>query len=402
MGIRLTDKFLKNLVAPESGNRIAWDSEIRGFGVRITAQSVKSFIFDYRISGRQRRLTIGRTSELTILAARIRAGELRARILDGADPMEERMQTRSEPTMADLAADYLERHALPNKRKSSVRDDRMMLEKVILPKVGNLRIKAIRGIDIEGLHGSLKRTPFYGNRVLSLLSKMFNLAMRWGYIGENPTMGIQRFHEEPRECSLSSEEIQRLRKALEAYPDQIAANALRLLMLTGSRGGEVLKAEWAQFDFQSRVWTKPSHNTKQKRVEHIPIGKEVVEILLSMMPKEAIGPIFPGKSGGARVSLRRPWIQVCRAAGLVDVEIVQGKRGPKSKYRPSVRIHDLRHIYASQLVSNGVQLHVVGKLLGHTQPATTMRYAHLQDKILREANNVFEKIYFENDSKQPE
>jgi len=408
MGKRIVDKSVKKMAAPEQGNRIEWDAEVPGFGVRITASGVTSFILDYRIAGRQRRYTIGRYPEFTVAAARNEAGELRARIRDGHDPMEERRQSRNEPTVGDLATEYLNRHATPNKRPSSLRMDRQMIDNFIRPGIGKLQLKAVGRRDIEVLHLSLKTTPYAANRLLSLLSKMFNLGIQWKWTTDNPARGVPRFQESKRERWLATEEIQRFREALDSYADRKdegenaeerravrrnAANALRLLMLTGSREGEVLKAEWEQFDFLRGVWTKPSHNTKQKRVEHIPLSKPALKLLESMMPKDASGPLFPGAKGGARVSLRRPWIQACKASGLVVAEQVQGKHRMITRYRPTVRIHDLRHSYASHLVSNGVSLQIVGKLLGHTQASTTMRYAHLQDDPLRAATNRFGKIY---------
>ncbi len=395
MGKRIVEKSIKKMDAPEHGNRIEWDSEIPGFGVRVTAAGAMSFILDYRIAGRQRRHTIGRHPELTVAAARAEAGKLRARIRDGHDPMEERNQGRLEPTLGDLATEYLERYAVPNKRPTSLRNDRQMIDGIIRPSIGKLRLKAVGRRDIESLHSSLKTTPYRANRVLSLLSKMFNLGIQWKWTTDNPARGVPRFQEGKRERWLTTEELQRFREALDSYADQNAANALRLLMLTGSREGEVLKAEWEQFDFQREVWTKPSHNTKQKRVEHIPLSGPAIKVLKTMMPNGATGPLFPGAKGGARVSLRRPWIQACKAAGLVVAEQVKGKRRMITRYRPTVRIHDLRHSYASHLVSNGVSLQIVGKLLGHTQVSTTMRYAHLQDETLRDATNQFGKIFTE-------
>ena len=307
--------------------------------------------------------------------------------------MEERNQSRLEPTLGDLASEYLKRHAIPNKRPTSLRMDLQMINKIVLPKMGNLRLKAVGRRDLEALHASMNGSPYAANRVLSLLSKMFSLAIEWKWTTENPARGILRNQEGRRERWLTTEEIQRFREALDAYSDQNAANALRLLLLTGSREGEVLKAEWEQFDFERGVWTKPSHNTKQKRVEHIPLSGPALKLLESMSPEDAVGPLFPGAEGGARVSLRRPWMQACKAAGLVVTTEVQGKRKMLTRYRPTVRIHDLRHSYASHLVSNGVSLHIVGKLLGHTQAATTMRYAHLQDGTLRDATNRFGAIF---------
>jgi integrase len=381
--------------APEMGNRIEWDEKLPGFGVRITAAGVMSFILDYYVAGRRRRYTIGRHPEMTASVARARAEALRVRIRDGHDPMEERVQSRVEPTVQDLSAEYLERYAVPNKRPSSLRNDRQMIEGIVVPHIGKLRLKAVGKRDLELLHQSLKATPYRANRVLALLSTMFNYALSHKWLIENPARGIEKFPEEKREFWLTVDQIQKLREALDSYSDQNAANALRLLLFTGSREGEVLKADWEQFDLVRGVWTKPSHNTKQKKVEHVPLSADILGLLKGMKP-QASGPLFPGVQGGARTTLRRPWVQACKAVGLVTTEMVQGKRGPITKFRPTVRIHDLRHSFASHLVSNGVGLQIVGKLLGHTQAGTTMRYAHIQDEALRAASNRLSQIYTES------
>jgi integrase len=304
------------------------------------------------------------------------------------------VRMRAEPTFADLTAEYLERHAEPKKRASSLRDDRYMIKRVTLPRLGKFQLRTIGRQDVESVHLSLKDRPYFANRVLSLLSKMFSLAVEWGWIAENPTRGIPRFPESYRERYLSHDEIHRLVGALDSYSDKNAANALKLLLFTGARVGEVLKAEWSQFEwsqfeFENGVWTKPRLNTKQNRVEHVPLSNKASAVLQSMKPPVATGPLFPGKDGGTRVSLVRPWLQACKAAGLVTVENDPSQKGQIKKYRPMLRIHDLRHNFASHLVSKGVSLHVVAKLLGHSQLSTTMRYAHLQDHTLRAAANQF-------------
>jgi integrase len=381
---------------PETNSRIEWDSEIPGFGARITAAGVISFVLDYRIFGRQRRYTIGRLGEYSATAAREKARKLRVGIDDGQDPLEERNQSRSEPTLDDLLTEYLDSDREAKKRPNTRRDDKRMVEKIIRPRLGRLRLKAVGRRDIEALHVSLKETPYQANRVLALLSTIFRYAiddLEW--ITTSPVAGIQRFPEEKREACLTIDQLQKFREALDGYSDQNAANALRLLMLTGSRAGETLRAEWEEIDLERGVWTKPSHHTKQKKTEFVPLSEPALELLLGMKPKNAVGPLFPGgtkKKARARVSLRRPWIQACKAAGLVTIEVSKGKRRTIKCYRPTVRIHDLRHSYASHLVSAGTSLQIVGKLLGHTQAATTMRYAHLQDESLRAATNQLAKI----------
>jgi integrase len=267
-----------------------------------------------------------------------------------------------------------------------------MINGIIVPRIGKLRLKAVGKGDIEQLHYSLKATPYRANRVLALLSTMFNYALAHKWLGENPASRIEKFPEEKREFCLTFDQIKKFREALDSYADQNAANALRLLLFTGSREGEVLKADWEQFDLVRGVWTKPSHNTKQKKVEHVPLSADILGLLKSMKP-QASGPLFPGFKGEMRTTLRRPWVQACKAVGLVTTKEVKGKRGPKTKFRPTVRIHDLRHSFASHLVSDGFSLQIVGKLLGHTQAVTTMRYAHLQDDALRIATNRLSVLY---------
>jgi integrase len=263
-----------------------------------------------------------------------------------------------------------------------------------LPRLGTLRLAAVGSRDVEKLHRDLSATPYRANRVLALLSSLFGEAIRWKWAKENPARGVKRYPEQRRERWLKDDELKRLHEALDNYSDQKAANALRLIALTGSRKGEVLKATWEEFDLERGVWTKPSHHTKQKKLEHVPLSETVLALLRKIKPEEAIGPLFPGRDGkAARVSLRKPWSQVCKAAGLAEGVPVQGKRRKVTKWKPLVRVHDLRHTFASHLVSKGTSLQIVGKLIGHTQASTTMRYAHLSDGALRDAANDFGKIF---------
>jgi integrase len=391
---RILQQVIAKLESPKQGNRITWDGEVPGFGVRVTSAGVISFVLEYRIHGRKRRYTIGRYPELTATAARERAMQLRVGIMDGYDPLEAREQDRSEPTVNDLATEYLERHAATHKRASSVRNDREMINNIIRPALGSLRLQAIGKRDLETLHASFKATPYRANRVLALLSKMFSLAAEWEWVSANPARGIPRFQEDKRERWLTTQELHQFTEALDAYPDQNAADALRLLLLTGAREGEVLKADWPQFDLQRGVWTKPSHHTKEKKIEHVPLSAAALDLLRKMKRMDGTtGPLFPGANGKPRVTLRRPWVQICKAAGLSDVFTLQGKRRTITKSKPTLRIHDLRHSFASHLVSNGVSLHIVGKLLGHTQSQTTQRYAHVADQALRDASNRMGEIF---------
>lgn len=386
---RITQKAISKLIPPTKGNSIEYDSEIPGFGVRITCAGVVAFVLNYRIHGRERRLTIGRHPELTATAARERAIQLRGKILDGQDPLEEKDQQRAEASVLDLAEQYLSVYALEHKRPSSIRNDRQMIEKIIGPGIGMLRVKAVSQKDVQTLHNHLRATPYRANRVLALLSKMFTLAIQWGWRSDNPVCRVPRFHEDRRERWLSVVEVRRLMEALDSYAGQNAANALRLLLLTGARESEVLTAEWSQFDLDRGIWTKPSHHTKQKKIEHVPLSHFAIALLRTMRSENPTGVLFPGANGRPRVTLHRPWVQACKEAGLAEPILFEGKKHVVTRYRPLVRIHDLRHTYASHLVSAGASLHIVGKLLGHTQPQTTARYAHVADQALRSATEQF-------------
>src|ERR1035437_5531868 len=417
--MRITQHSAKKLVTEIPVAKIVWDEELHGFGVRLTAAGTITYVLDYYFRGKKRRYCIGRHPEFTADAARKEAMALKVDITNGHDPLAERHEWKNEPTFAALAAAYM-KDAKTRKRKSSLRDDRQMLgvnedgtlkadkneaqkKKRILTVLGEQRLAEIKQSDIAQFHESLRKAPYRANRMLALLSAVFNYGIDKKWTTENPARGIKKFHEEKRERFLTIEEMQKLRESIEGYHDEddvSARNALLLLMLTGSREGEVLKAEWEEFDLQRGVWTKPSHHTKQKKDEHIPLSGPALKLLESMQTPGAAGPLFPGLKGAARTTLRRPWVQACKAAGLVREIAVEGKRESKdgepvklTRYRPTLRVHDLRHNFASHLASNGVSLQVVGKLLGHSQIATTMRYSHLQDSALRDATGVFGAIY---------
>lgn len=376
----LTNKVLEHLTPPADGSAytILFDGELPGFGARVTAAGVISFTLDYRIHGRKRRYTIGRWPEFPLLAARDEAIELRKRIREGDDPLAERERLRLEnPTMLDLAREYLAGYAADHKKPLSVREDKRMFENIIGPKLGRQPVAAVTRTDVENLHRSLRATPYQSNRVLALLSKAFGLAMQWGWRGDNPARGVKKYGEENRrERWLNREEIRCVLGVLRSYPDQQSANALRLLLYTGARKHEALTARWEDFDLQAGRWTKPSHHTKQKRTETVPLSRTALW-LLGRMRRAAGAPasgwLFPGRKPDThQEDLKGPWGEI---RGLAKLE--------------GVRIHDLRHTFASHLVSSGESLAVVGRLLGHTQAATTMRYAHLADSALREAVNRF-------------
>jgi integrase len=376
MGNLITEKLVKKLQAPARGNRIMYDTQLRGFGVRVTAGGAIAFVLNYRVHGRERRHTIGRYPEMSAVMAREEALRLREAVRQGHDPLIERERARGAPTVADLAEKYLRDHAEPFKRPLSVRDDKRLLTALILPRLRMLQVSALTRADVEKLHRQLAGTPTQANRVLALLSKMLNLAIRWEWVRDNPVRGIAKYQEHSRERWLQEEELTRLQKALDDQPDQNQADAVRLIMLTGARKGEVLSSTWEQFELERGVWTKPAHTTKQARIHHVPLNAPALDLLRRMKESATGDYLFPGRISRPLKGVKTLWRQVTKAAGL-----------------EGVHVHDLRHTYASHLVSGGVPLALVGGLLGHTQARTTQRYAHLADGALRAATGEFGRIY---------
>jgi integrase len=385
---RITAHVLTTLEPAQKGNRFVWDSDVTGFGIRITPAGAISFVLRYVFNGRERVYTIGRHPDLTSSAARELATALRGKIVTGQDPLDARIGAREAPTMTELCDDYMDRHARPKKRLASVKGDELLIRLYIRPKLGNRKVIAIGRRALDDIHQSLSEHPYQANRVLALLSKMFSLATAWGWRGDNPAKGIERFAEQRRERWLQADELGALSNAITAYPDRRIADALRLLILTGSRRGEVLNATWDQFDLARGVWTKPSHHTKQNKTEHIPLSAPARLLVAEIRGRaiKALGDeaklkdfpfLFPGDREGKPLQvLKRAWKAICAAAGL-----------------EGVRVHDLRHTYASHLVSGGHSLPLVGRLLGHTQAATTQRYAHIADDPLRRATEQFANIF---------
>lgn len=365
---RLTDTIVKALPAPATGNKIHYDADLPGFGCRVTAAGARAFILNYRTTGgRERRITIGKHPAWKVGPARDEAKRLRRDIDAGRDPLGEEQTERALPTVADLCERYREEH-LPKKRERSAIDDVALIEKEILPRLKRLKVADVTFNDVDRLHREITRrgVPIRANRAVALLSKMFSLAVRWQWRTENPARGIERNPEQKRERYLTGDELVRLTAALAEHRDEQAANIIRMLLLTGARRGEVLAMRWADLDLTAGIWTKPGSTTKQKTVHRVPLSAPARQLLAGIPQSGDF--VFPGRIEGHRVEIKANWRSICKGAELVGV-----------------RIHDLRHSYASILASAGLSLPVIGALLGHSQPATTARYAHLFDDPLREA-----------------
>jgi len=229
--------------------------------------------------GRSRRKTIGRHGPLLSLhEARTIANGYLSDVVRGGDPAAEAQGARTAPTFRTLAEHYLSRHAVPKKRANSVKNDRAMLDRFILASLGNRKVSEIGYQDVQVLRNAIRNTPYQANRTLSLLSEMFELSIRCGGRADNPARGVEKFHEEKRHRWLSDVEISRLTHSLDRHPKRLAANAIRFQLLTGARIGEVLTAKWSDLDLDRGVWIKPSHHTKQKRTEHLPLSGAAIDL----------------------------------------------------------------------------------------------------------------------------
>lgn len=367
---KLTKKHVDALI-PLPQAYFDWDDKIPGFGVRVMPSGVKSWQIQFKRAGRTRRMSLGLTTVLTPEKARDMAKGLMAEVAQGHDPVGERHEALHAPTVSKLVEMYQDRHA-PKKKASSLRNDKSMLAKHILPALGRLKVAKVRRADLAKLHNSLRETPYAANRCLALCSKLFSLAEKWGLRpdGSNPCRHVERFKEQPRKRYLSADELARLGAALaqaEGSESLFALAAIRLLLLTGARLNEVLALRWEHVDLERGCLHLPDSKTGQKEVMLNPPALQV----LASLPRVDLNPfvIVGARPGSHWVNLNKPWRRLRAAAGI-----------------PDARIHDLRHSHAAIAAGLGLGLPIIGGLLGHTQAATTQRYAHLANDPLRAAS----------------
>ncbi len=379
-------KITKRLVdsAEAEGKELfVWDTELEGFGLRVQLSGYKSYVIQYRNAhGRTRRLALGRAGRLTPEEARSLARRRLSEVDQGSDPSAERDRLRSAPDVAQLAEMYMERHSRPKKKPASVAMDERLLRRFIVPHLGTLRAEAITRADVAALHQELAWCPTQANMVRSVLSKMMTLAEKWELRpdGSNPVRHVERYPTRGRERYLSAEEFARLGAVLEQETGNPAhwktVLALRLLMLTGARRGEILNLRWEE------VLTEPPClrlGDSKTGAKSIPLGSAALAAL-EAAPRWPGNPwVLPGRTGVGPLRpshFSRAWDRIRQRAGL-----------------PGVRLHDLRHSFASVGTGSRLSLKIIGALLGHKDIATTNRYAHLAvDPFLEAAEEVSSKI----------
>jgi integrase len=394
---RITKRAVDALQCSSGKDRaFLWDDALSGFGVAAFPTGRKVYVVQYRQNGRSRRVTIGEHGRLTPDEARSQAKTILGAVETGADPIEERRTARAVRTFREVAEDFMTVYADRQCKPRTRGEYRRWLDRQLLPALGSRRFQEIKRADLARLHGKLSTTPTEANHVLSLFRSIWNWAARREEVDKaaNPALGVDRYPEQGRERFLTSDELGRLGSALvegetvgivyevdETKPgakhapkpesrrmklDPFAVAAIRLLILTGARLREILDAQWSYVDFERGILFLPDSKTGRKPV----YLSAATQAVLAALPRIEGNPhvIAGAKDGAPRSDLNRPWAAVRRAAGL-----------------EGVRLHDLRHSFASIGAGASMGLPIIGKLLGHSQAATTARYAHLDADPLRRA-----------------
>ena len=368
---KLTKRTVEALRA-NGADAVYWDGELTGFGVRVRKSGRKNYVLQTRIDGRLRWFTIGRHGPLTVDEARAKALEILAQAKRGIDPRDAGAKRAAKPVMADLGKRFLEQYVPDHCKPSTAAEYRRSVALFIDPAIGGMPVSEVQRKDIAELHHGLRDKPYQANRTLGVLSKMFSLAEVWGWRpdGSNPCRHVKRYKERRRERFLSPAETERLGEVLRDAEDEMpsAVAALRLLLLTGCRLSEIQLLRW---DYVKDDCIELPDAKTGGRV--VPLGPEARAVLANL-PRENGSPwVIAGRLPGTHLTdLQRPWRRIRERAGLTDV-----------------RIHDLRHSYASRALALGESLTMIGKLLGHTQVQTTARYAHLaRDSIQNAAARI--------------
>jgi integrase len=404
MGNQRITKRLVDGLKPRTVDYTVWDSDVRGFGVRVRTTGAKSYVLVYRSgSGRAaplRRMTLSRAGDVTPEQARTLAEKYRGAIAHGADPAAAKAAERQADTLSDFAMVFLADHVDAKRKPRTAEQYRDILERLVLPELGARKLGKVTVADVAKLHRRLGDHPYQANRMLAVVGSLYSFAAKRHVVphGGNPARGIEKYPEEGRERFLSTEELTRLGDAIRegetaglpyavdetkakakharkvenrrTVIDPFAAAAIRLLILTGARLGEILTLKWDHVDFERGMLLLPDSKTGKKAIV---LNAPALDVLANLPRVGSY--VIAGQAAGTederpRADLGRPWRAVAKRAGL-----------------KGVRIHDLRHTHASVGAGAGLGLPIIGKLLGHTQAATTARYAHLDADPLRRASD---------------
>ena len=360
--LKLTKRIVERLKA-DGKDAIFWDRDLAGFGIRVHTTGRKLYIVQSRGPAGLKRITLGRVGNEPIDKHRREAAVVIDRIKRGEVPKPP--EPAPEPTVADLAERCLKHHVAVRCKPRTAKNYRMAIQHHILPALGTKALKDVTPEDVTALHHKLRDTPAAANQAMWVLSKMFVLAENWGMVppGRKPGRHVRQYREKSRERFLTPEEFRRLGAALKRYetegsmmPSAIAA--VRLLMLTGCRSDEVLSLKWDDVDHTARVLRLRDSKTGPRMV---PLTGPVVKVLDGIERADDVPWVLRGAKPGSRLAcLSWHWRRIRKETGL-----------------HGVRVHDLRHSYASRALALGEGLPAIGRLLGHVRVGTTAKYAHL-------------------------
>lgn len=398
MAEHLTERGAKAFPTPASGNKVYYDATLKGFGLRVTAAGVRSFVLNYMIHGKERRMTIGQFPAWSVVKAREEASRLKRMIDSGIDPLAEKEARSAEfraedqaPNLSTLRDFYMSHHA-PKKSQAAAQDDRSMFDSHIVRVIGgNTKLKDILKYDVERLHLDLTMSGkrVRANRCVTLFKTALNLAVDRGWIEKNPAVGLKMNRENHVERPVKPDELDKLKQVMnelsndptkaQAKEYQDAGDAVMLLLLTGGRKMEVLGMKWDHIDLKDARWNKPWIVTKSGKNHHVPLSSGAIEILQRRRASQDRKTLFVFPSdtsaSGHITTIKKAWNTIKERSGLSDV-----------------RGHDLRHSFASFLAREGEGLGMIGELLGHQDTRTTQRYAHYFDDDKRDATAAADRV----------
>jgi len=381
MRIKLTKRTV-DAAAASSKAEFIWDTDLKGFGLRVSPKGRKVFVAQYRVrnaGGPARRVTVGHYGTLTVEQARIEAKRILAEAAIGQDPLRNKIRDASVGGFNAIMERFLSEHVDAKRKPRTAEEYRRLAKLHLLPRFGRRQVADTSRSDISQMHRQMANVPYAANRALALMSKFFNWCELHGLIAEhaNPCRHIEKYREHKRERFLSAAEMATLGAVLkEVDCSPWVKAAIRLLLLTGARLSEILTLQWQHVDLDRGLLLLPDSKTGKRAIH---LNGPAVQVLRELPRLEGNPFVICGtRSGRHLVNLEKPWRDIRRKAGLEDV-----------------RLHDLRHSFASVAASEGVPLLMIGKLLGHSQPQTTARYAHLAADPLKEANRLVGSRIFE-------
>ena len=362
---------------------VFWDGELTGFGVRVYPSGGKVYVAQARGPSGPKRVTVGRHGVLGAEQARRRAALVIARVKAGEPPVPEPLAVKqgTGPTVGELAERFLKEYAAVRYKPGTLAWTRTVVGRYIVPEFGKLALATVERTQVRELHHRLSHAPSIANMVVRTLSLMYRLAEDWGLVPEgcNPCRSVVKYPQRRRERFLTDEEFTKLGQVLdeaatEGGASPAAVSAIRLLMLTGCRKSEILTLRWEHVALDAGELRLPETKTGARVISLPPMAVK----LLAGLPRDPDSPwVIPGRHPGTHLrDLTDAWKVIRTRAGLDDV-----------------RIHDLRHSFASRALAIGESLPMIGKLLGHSQVETTARYAHLaRDTVHDSAARVAESL----------